>query len=197
MRRPRRTVVDGKQKTRRRSRRSPAGRELVIIMVAIVLAGCTSTRTTAGATFAATPGADAPTTTSATTDHPTRTPSFAEDASKGFHARWCVDAHRFVQTMRISPREQASAHFEELAGSGKQFGELGSHLYARGFPLTAGAASRVSRTIRAFINAVTPPRPPMPPTQAWDSLLEYAREMREPALAANTVGRLVSSLGAC
>lgn len=188
--------MDGKREPKQKTWRTPAERGLVIIMVAIVVAACTSTGPTVAGT-ATSNDADALTPASRTTNPPSPTPSFAEDARARFHTRWCIDVSRYLQAMKSSPRKQATTHFDQLMGSANQFRKLHAHLYSKGFPLTAAAVSQVYRTISGFIDAVTPPRSPTPPTQGWDSMLEYVREMRDPALAGNAVGRLVSSLGAC
>jgi len=179
----------------RRIRKVPALGGLVV-MAALLLAACTSP-TTAETT-------DPPSRTAAASEPSGPPPSLAEDASTRFNRRWCIDVNLYLHAMKVGlPVAQGSRSMQELVRSANQFKKLRAHLYFTGFPVTAQAVLSVYRPILHFIDAVTPPLAPVPPSGLWDEMRTNAEDMRlfakagDPAGDSGVVGRLVPELGTC
>jgi hypothetical protein len=181
------------EKKRRTWKALPLGG--LVVVVACFLAGCTSTTTTV------TP--DAPSSPHARTDSPGPQPLVAEQPGMRFNTRWCDAVSLYLRGMKNGPAAHGERKLQELLRSANRFEQLASALDQAGFRTTSWAVLSLSKPIRPFVDAVTPPLAAMPPIALWASMRDNAKHMRNWTETkhsrgpSSVVASIVSSLGGC
>jgi hypothetical protein len=180
--------MEGKQKTWK----SLGG---LVVMAALFLAGCTSPTTTVRA--------DAPSSAPARMGSPSPSSSSAEQAGARFNTRWCVAVNLYLRGMKNGLAAQPARKLQDLARSADRFERLATDLEHAGFPTTSWAVLSLSKPIRSFVDAVTPPLAPIPPSQLWGRMRDNAEQMRHMTGTegergpSSVIGSIASSLGTC